>query len=139
MFIPFKIVLFDIETFKIIKQVFTFNIKINLTSIKIFQNFYDFELKYKLDYPNKINYAELHKNKRRILFSMKTINKYLKLKNIKNLRNIVMEITISNIAKALMNVSLYQNIYSKFRKIKSNFKYKIRKLKKFLVYFHKKI
>ena len=130
-FFSYKLIFFDRKIFKNIKKAFEFNIQVNLARIKLFQKFHIVE--YKLNCLFEKKYTELCKKRKRILYFIKIINKFLKIKNLKNLNNILIEITISNTIKSLTMFDMYDKTYNKFDKIKLNHMQKIKNLKFFLL------
>nr|UXY87970.1 hypothetical protein CcurKRNrm3_p111 [Cryptomonas curvata] len=125
----FLFISFDKIAFKTLKKIF--NIQAKILNFKLFQNFYNLKLTFESNQFFGKKYSKLYKNSRRILFSIKIINKFRKLKRLGNIKKLLTDLNILNIEKTLISLNLSKkNNY--FALININFKNRFMIFKKFV-------
>ena len=127
-FIYFQFIFLCKITFETIRNIF--NLQTKIYDFKLFQKFYNFKLKN--NYFVERKYLKLYKNTRRILFYIKITNKFLKLKNIRNLNHFFSDLNYSTIKKAFLRLNMNKKKYNLLKRKNLYFNNKYILIKNFL-------
>ncbi len=107
-------------------------------NLKLFHNFYYVKLKCKINNFYRQTHFKMEKNSKTILFCVKIIKKFFRLKNTKTFKYFLKNLNISNKKKILLGLLSNKTMYDQFLNKKSYFKSKFMILKIILINIYKK-